>query len=555
MSQQAEVTQSRTSRPRWRIIVIVVLAVLAAGYVSLHVLVRLGWVEQRVRTELSRAAAVVTDGEYDIDFRTLRFSLSFRNAQLSHVALVSSGQADRPAAIHRATLDAFEIRGIHWLKTLFGQPTVDEVLVRAPSLDLSLDYIRSGADTVAPSASVPSGPPSRFPVEVASARLAGGSMTIRAATPDGVVATVLRDVSLEIAELDSNWAAGLGYMLAAGDVSLEVGSAQVAIDDSLHLLELERIRAASRDSTLAVGWLRFAPPMSDSAFAERLEFRQDRIDLALRRVAMRSVDFGAALRDGAIRAGRVVIDSFGIDVFSDHHLEPQPVSGPKQFLTEQIRDLATPIAIDTVVVMDGSISYAQRAADAERPGVIQFEDVAGAISGFSNDPNHTSAHLPMIARMSATLSGDVAITAEVEIPLLSRTTDMRFEASTGPATATAFNGITVPLEGIEFVSGQLDTLFLEGATTNGVSTGAIYTIYRDLSIRTVDKNTGIQNLGHALATLLADALFVRRENEPQGDRPPLLGEISYTRKDSDTFWGFLWYGLRNGVLSVVIRGG
>ena len=551
---QSKPEGSARRRSAWRAVAVAVVALLALAFVALHILLRLGWAERQVRRELSRAVAAASAGEYDIDFRDLRFSLSLQNAYITDLAVLPATRADTGIVVRRASLDELQIRGIHWWRTLLGDPRVDEVVIRAPDLELSLDLIRRGADSAAVVSATTSDSGSGVSLELGTVRLIGGAMTLRAQTENGLVATVLREVDLEVEGPGRNWVAPPGYILATTDVSLEIGSAHVSVDDSLYALEFGAITASSADSTVTIGSLRAEPFLDDSGFAARLTYRQDRIILAMSDVALRSVDFGAALRDGAIRASRVVVDSFGIDVFSDHRIAPRPASGPKLFLTEQLRDLTNPIAIDTIVVMHGSIMYAERAADAERPGVILFEDATGVITNFSNDLEHTTLLTPMVARMDATLFGETSVHAELEIPLMSPTTDMRYEASAGMVSAKAVNQMTVPLEGLEFTSGELDTLYLEGAVTNGAVTGALRMEYRDLALQTVDKNTGQQNLGHVLATLLADALFVRRENVFRRGQAPVLGEISYVRRDGDTLWGFLWYGVRSGLLSVVIRG-
>jgi hypothetical protein len=329
----------------------------------------------------------------------------------------------------------------------------------------------------------------------------------------------------------------------------------VSFNDSVYAVDMEGVAANSRDSTLSVESMRAAPQVSDSAFARQQEYRRDRIDITAKRSAARSVDFGAALRDGSLRVGSIVLDSLGIDVFSDHRIPARTVTQPRPFLTERIRDLPFRIAVDSGAVMDGQLIYSERAHDGENPGRIRFDGFSGSLANLSNDPDHTLRTTPLLVRARGSLMGATPISAELSIPILSPTLDLSYKASVGPVQADVVNEVLIPLEGIEFVRGEVDTLWLDVFATNGVSEGAIHMTYRDLAIRTVDKNSGQQNLGRVLESAVANLLLIHQNNPSQPNREPRLGQVSYTRRNQDTLWGFLWFGIRGGLLSLIVRDG
>ncbi len=152
------------------------------------------------------------------------------------------------------------------------------------------------------------------------------------------------------------------------------------------------------------------------------------------------------------------------------------------------------------------------------------------------------------------LQGVRPITAELSIPVLSPTFDMHFTASAESVDAAIFNDMTVPLEGIEFVSGHVDTLWVDGSAISGVAGGVVNMHYRDLAVRTVDKNSGEQDFGRRVVTVIANLLFVDSQNTPE-ERDFRVGQINHTRRPGDTIWGFLWFSVRSGLLSLIVRGG
>lgn len=535
----------------WRHAVAGMILLVAISYLALSLLIRSGLGERLVRRELARAVATVTDSAYRVDVESVRFGWGLQNITIEKLVLTrtdSVGTVTKTAAV-----EVLYVRDIHWLSTVLRKPAVDEVDARMSDLSFTLDFIKSGADsaeTVERDSTHPG-----VDIGVNIIRLLGDTVTVTNQTAAGRQAIILYDVNLELEGLERGQPWTPGYVLSNSDVALTVRSVHASFEDSVYAMDLEGVAANSRDSTLSVESMRVAPKVSDSAFVWRQEYRRDRIDMAAKRAAARSVDFDAALRQGSLRAEVIVVDSLGIDVFSDHRIPARTVAQPRPLLTERIRDLPIRIAVDSVAVRDGRVIYSERAHDGENPGTLRFDGVTGSVINLSNDPDHTAPTTPLMARAQGLLMGATRMAAELSIPLLSPTLDLSYRASVGPVRADIVNEVLIPLEGIEFVRGEVDTLWLDVSATNGVSDGAIHMKYRDLAIRTVDKNSGQQNLGRVLESAVANLLLIHQNNPSQPNREPRLGQVSYARRNQDTLWSFLWFGIRSGLLSLIVGDG
>ncbi len=518
---------------------------------ALNLFVRLGWGEKIVRSQLRGAVLLATDSAYRVDLESISFSWGLQDIRIDKIILT---RADSVGTVTRTiSVEALHLRDIHWIATLLGRPGVDEVEVRTPRVSLTLDFIKSGADE--PAAAVEDSSRSRGGVEVGTIRLLGGTITVASRTGPDRLETSLHDVNLEMEGIEREWPWMPGYVLSNSDVSLKVGSAHVSFEDSLYAIDIENASAGSRDSSLSFEAIRVAPLVSDSAFGRRQAYRRDRIDIGIGRAALHGVDFDAALRDGSLRARLVVFDSLGIDVFSDHRIPARTADRPHRFLTEEIRDAPFLIAVDSVAVLRGRIVYSERARDGERPGTIRFDDFSGSITNLSNDPDHTRTHGDLRARVQGSLMGATIVSAELSASILSPTLDLSYRANAGPAAVNIVNDMLIPLEGIEFLQGHVDTLWLDAFAINGVSDGVIHMPYSDLAIRTVDKNSGRQSLGRAIESTVARLLLIHKDNPERPDGEARVGNVSYTRRDQDTLWGFLWFGIRGGLLSLIVRGG
>jgi hypothetical protein len=540
-----------SKRGLWRYSLVAAVLLVGIPYLALNVWVRSGWGERVARDGLTRAVASATDSAYRVDLESVSFGWTLQDFTLHKIVLT---RTDSVGTVTRtASIEALEVHDVHWLSTVLGRPAVDEIGVRTSSLSFTLDFIRSGVEEseVVQQDSARSG----ITVAVGTVRFAGDTITVTNRTATGRQATILQDVDLELKGLGPGSMWTPGYVLTNSDVALTVGAVLAAFDDSLYAIDMENITANSRDSTFSLEAMRVAPIVSDSVFARRQEYRRDRVDIAVKGAAVSSVDFDAALRDGSLMAELIVLDSLGIDVFSDHRIAARAVGEPRPFLTEKIRDAQIQIAVDSVAVLDGQIRYSERAHDGEKAGTIRFDHFSGSLTNLSNGSDPTVPTAPLFARAHGSLMGSTLVSAQLSVPLSSPSLDLSYSASVGSARINVVNEMLVPLEGIEFVQGEVDTLWLDGSASDRVSEGEIHMTYRDLALRTVDKNSRQQNLEHIVESALASLLLIHRDNPQRPDQDPRVGRFSYTRRNQDTLWGFLWRGARGGLIALIVRGG
>jgi hypothetical protein len=86
----------------------------------------------------------------------------------------------------------------------------------------------------------------------------------------------------------------------------------------------------------------------------------------------------------------------------------------------------------------------------------------------------------------------------------------------------------------------------------GQASGHVRAIYKDLEIAFLDKRIGSEKgIENRVASLLANALKIRKSNLPGASGTTRDGEVNYTRKPDDEFQQFAWFALRTGVLDII----
>jgi len=157
---------------------------------------------------------------------------------------------------------------------------------------------------------------------------------------------------------------------------------------------------------------------------------------------------------------------------------------------------------------------------------------------------------PAVAVLRTDVNGAGRLQATFRVPLRARSLSLSFEGRLGPMDATALNETFVHLGGVRIESGQVDSLWFQADVEQGLASGSLRSVYRNLEIETLDKATGERGLKNRLKTLVVSGLALRSSNLPS-DEPFHVGQIRHRHEEGNTFFKFLWLSLRSGMYSMV----
>ena len=205
------------------------------------------------------------------------------------------------------------------------------------------------------------------------------------------------------------------------------------------------------------------------------------------------------------------------------------------------------------------VSKAVRASSSEfsstgfRPGVVFFSDIAGIVTNLTNHPARMTTATPLVVDATALLQGAGRLDVTIRIPLLSPTMDFSYQASVGPMDPTVLNDMLVPVQGAMITAGQIDSTWVEGTVTDGRAEGTLAMVYRDLAVNLVRKETEEPDVLDDIVNFVIRVLVVEKHNPSHPELPVRVAPFAYTRQDQDPFVGFVWKGIRRGIVTLLIR--
>jgi hypothetical protein len=328
--------------------------------------------------------------------------------------------------------------------------------------------------------------------------------------------------------------------------------------DSLSALSVGVVASNVSDSTLELHDISFKPTLSPSEFA-RVK-RRAYIAITAGRAQAEGIDFGALALGYGMISRRFAVDSFKVEVSETKgpRRPPRVRRSPQQWMA----DLDQSVSFDSILLREGEVVYRENHPGRPHAGVITFSRLhATAVNVHHWEGRRTRGEV-MTLTTTSHLQKAGRFDVEFTVPLDAPRFEMAFRGTLGAMPATAFNGFVEAIYPWRIEKGQLSTIKFTAAVKNGVATGTITPIYRDLNVDVTGSGaTGILGTGgvigsaaRGIASLAANVMKVNTNNPDDPDhptKPPQVGVIRHAFTGRESLPGFLWKSIRDGLLPVL----
>ena len=531
-----------------------------AASALLHTVLDAAYFEQRI----NRRLASETDSLYRIEIGAVDWSLLQRSFEARAVSLhpisgprSDSASAESTGVRYAAEVPMLRLSGIHLWPILWRRALVlNRLGVQSPQVRL----LRRGADSIGGD-STASQKRSAYsvhgalarklpPIEAQSVQIDEGTLSIARAGTSRLDSLWDLSVRMHDVSVDSTAARDTSRVLFSRAVDAEAAGYQHRSANRLYAFTTGPVRASAADSTLSIDSLQLAPTAPDEAFFRQIGHRANRYETAARSLALTGVDFRRFVEQRAIHAQTARLDSLIISVYRNNHWPRAPYDPPPPMPHETFQSISRPVRIDTIRVTNGDISYSKLAEDAARPGTISFENTAATITNVTNNPQGMTRSTPAVVNATTDVAGAGRLRTTIRLPLLDPGLTLSYRGQLGPMDVRAFNTAFVSLAGVRVERGRVDSLRFAAQVENGVASGSVRGVYRNLEVELLDPKSGARGLGKRIKTFILDDFVIKSSNTAE-DRPLRTGTIDFTHTEGDPFFKFLWHSVRDGLFSLV----
>ena len=492
----------------------------------------------------------------DAHFSILRGSLVVRDIRLAHDTMDVTATRGS-AALRELKIPRLELSGVSPLslfsdfimaRRLHVQEPDVRVMRRASGHSPDAAGDAGGADAVRASGA-PGGGPARGGLRVREVLVADADVTLERRQTLRFPALALRGATLRTAaqRIDSAWMADPLRALGSSEPVFSVMSIRGLSADSFYTFETGRLQVSAIDSTLQVRQIRMQPTLDDAAFSRRLEWRDERFEVAVAGLEANGIQLQALLEDGTIAIRSLHFDSLDLDVFADKNVPADPAQDEPWLPNTLVLDFRGVLRVDTIRI-DGDVRYSELPQGGARRARIAFRDIDAALTNLTNDSLRMSEAQQFSAAVTASMF-DAPLELVLRMPLLTPRFTMHYRGSLGRVDLTRLSGMTIPLAGFEVRSGALASLHFDIEVDGSVARGSVGGAYRDAGIGFVDRRSGDGDIIDDVKSLITNTFVIEGDN-PANDEAARVGRVEHTVQPGDAFFKRLWVPLRTGLVSL-----
>lgn len=327
---------------------------------------------------------------------------------------------------------------------------------------------------------------------------------------------------------------------------------------TIHGVRIAEARASVSDSTLQLSDVVLDTAVSAADVRKARPWIHTLTKLSATTVAFRGLDLGALVLGDGVRARTLDVDSLRVLAAKETRRPVNPHSPFRRTPQAWIAALGQTIAIDTLRVNAGQVSFSEIREGRDRPGVVTFDRISATATNVSHRDRRANSGDVMTLVTRSYLQNEGQLDATFVIPLDAPTFAMRYYGTLGPMSARAFNAITQEITSVRVSDGQIAGISYDITVRDGVSIGTVTPRYSDLSVSIEDEGSsgllaGTGGLSRAARGVAGFAVrrTIRSSNPERAGDAPIVGAVRFAKAPVAVLPIFLWHSLRSGLMAVV----
>lgn len=319
------------------------------------------------------------------------------------------------------------------------------------------------------------------------------------------------------------------YLLPGGLYAVDYDT--LDFDSEKRLLNGAQINLRSRDGKYEIGRNRGV--------------ETDWFDIAVTRISLSEIRLDALLNDTAVVFSKAQIVGLNVKSFRDKRL-PFPVKPDTKLLRGMLNNLPVALHVDSVLVNDGTISYAERVKDSTDEGEVVFSQVQGQLFCLSTIERLIGRKTTMHVEAQAMERG--LLTADFVFPNKKFPNNYQVSGTLGEMDIEAFNPMLVQNAAVRVETGNLKRLAFNFTYDDDRSSGDLLFEYDNLKVHILDKE---DRTNKKVQSFFTNVLVLQKENI-RDDRSFREGTIAFERDKKKSLFNYWWKSLLSGIKSIAI---
>jgi hypothetical protein len=314
-------------------------------------------------------------------------------------------------------------------------------------------------------------------------------------------------------------------------------------------LRCERLYLSVPDSEMVADTIEMVPLAGDEEFFRESKFRKTRLNCTISRCSVIDLACLELLQGRSYCARSINIHDAVLDVLVNKD-KPDSKDTSCPFMPNKIlSSLKEVLRIDSLNIMNGQVKYCEEFVSGSEPAFITFDSLQVTAEGIANHGDSSSV---LSIHAHGMLANAGRFNVIMTIPVTSPEYSFKYSGLVSRMDLSPLNSFLEVSDQMRIKTGVLQEANFDVNVVSGRASGTLRSVYNDLYLASIDKNTGNENgLSNGFISFVANNFKVRRTNVPNKSGSMKIGAVNYTRQPDDPFIQFAWFALRTGVRDVV----
>ena len=357
--------------------------------------------------------------------------------------------------------------------------------------------------------------------------------------------TSLKNLDINIAGINTNTvkrndSSGKEY------TAITIFSNRLATPDGLYYLTMEGINYAPEVQTLTVKKTTLEPRLDKENFYKHAKIRKDRYHFIYGNTIYKGIDIDKLLKRQQIHIQTMSTASSWSEIYTDYHYPKRKVPVRRHGDPhERLQRLAFDVTIDTMNMHNGTFLYSIKGEKSDDVATFKLDNMEGQYVNITNNAIAKAANHNATVHSTARVMDGAYITNDMRFNLNDKDGAFTITSVMGSMDGKLMNPLMKPLALMEVQSLDIQKMktVINGNAYRGK--GNIDMYYKDMKVAFVKKKGEDDYKKQKLISFVSD-LFVPDDN-PNKRGKFKKGPIDVQRGDYDSFFGFLWKCMLEGM--------
>jgi hypothetical protein len=309
-----------------------------------------------------------------------------------------------------------------------------------------------------------------------------------------------------------------------------------------YTLAIDAIQLDLPADTMRVLGIRLIPEVDPRKYHQLVDRQIEHYALSVDTALIRGFDVARNLSEGAIAASKVLLAGLDFNIHRDKSI-PMGEFRHQPLPSAIIMGLPISISIDSIVGSRCKVTYNERTERGTPYGAISFTEIDGLLTGLDNTYNIEQPVLRLAG--TAKLAGHGLVELDMRLPMTLEDPTVSLHAQLHNVPFDVVNRMTDKLVKVKATAGRIHRVDMRMDGNDISATGMVEVHYEDLHLELNSTKDPTK-----LLSLLANTV-VRKTNMPT-DRRYRKGPFQIRRNRDKGIFNFLWLGMREGMMEVML---